>query len=126
MILRLRLFAAGELLLISPAALFMGALVVRSLQPLQYEPANSAEHLVTWYAGRMWTLWVLLLGLPLVSLVSGCAALRYHWNRDPALSHDVEQLLDLTRRRVALFLIAAVTLAAGVILTIVVLHMMAN
>ena len=104
----------------------MGALVVRSLQPLQYELAHSAQHVVMWYAGRMWTLWVLLLGLPLVSLVSGCAALRYHWNRDPALSHDVEQLLDLTRRRVALFLIAAVTLASGVILAIVVLHMMAN
>ena len=38
-----RAIAAMELLLIFPAALFMAALVVRRLQPLQYEPAHAAQ-----------------------------------------------------------------------------------
>jgi hypothetical protein len=35
--------------------------VLRNLQPLQYEPARSAQQLVMWNADRMWTLWFLLL-----------------------------------------------------------------
>ena len=123
---RLRLLAAAELLLISPAALFMSALVVRGLQPLQYELAQSAEHLVMWYAGRMWTLWVLLVGLPLVALVSGCAALLYNWNHDLAFSQGVRQSLGLIRTHLATLFIVAATLAAGSMLAIVVLHMLAN
>src|SRR5262245_37671497 len=37
-----RAVAATELLLVSPATLFMMALFVRNLQPLQYEPARTA------------------------------------------------------------------------------------
>jgi hypothetical protein len=65
---RTRIIAVLELVLIFPAALFMTALMLRNLQPLQYEPARSAQQLVMWYAGRMWTLWVLLLGLPFLYL----------------------------------------------------------
>jgi hypothetical protein len=65
---RTRVIAVMELVLIFPAVLFMTALVLRNFQPLQYEPARSAQQLVMWYAGRMWTLWFLLLGLPLIVL----------------------------------------------------------
>jgi hypothetical protein len=41
-----RAIAATELLLIFPAALFMMALFVRNLQPLQYEPARTAQRIV--------------------------------------------------------------------------------
>ena len=61
----------AQLLLIFPSALFMGALVVRELQPLQNEPAHTAQQLVMWYAARMWTLWVLLIALPFAVLVTG-------------------------------------------------------
>jgi hypothetical protein len=47
-----RFVAVIEVLLLSPAALFMAALVLRNL-PLQYQLAHSAEQLVMWYAGRM-------------------------------------------------------------------------
>ena len=123
---RLRLLATAELLLVSPAVLFMSALIVRVVQPMEYEPAHTAERLVTWYAGRMWTLWVLLLGLPLVALVSGCATLLYGWNHDLAFSQTVKQSLQMIRSHVAMCLIAAATLGAGGILAIVVLHMLAN
>jgi hypothetical protein len=121
---RIRVIAAMELAFIFPAALFMTALVVRNLSPLQYEPALAAQHLVMWYAGRMWTLWVLLLALPFTVLVTGCATLRYNWNREPL--HTARQLLAVIRADLATQFVAGTTLAAGGILTIVVLHMLAN
>ena len=123
---RTRIIAGMELVLIFPAALFMTALALRSLQPLQYEPAHSAQQLVMWYAGRMWTLWVLLLGLPFTVLVSGCAELLQSWNRDFVLPLTARQSPAMVRAHLATLFIAATTLLAGVILAIVVLHVLAN
>ena len=123
---RTRIIAVMELVLIFPAALFMTALALRNLQPLQYEPSHSAQQLVMWYAGRMWTLWVLLLGLPFTVLVSGCAELLHSWNRDIVLPLTARQSLAMVRARLATPFIAATTLLAGVILAIVVLHVLAN
>jgi hypothetical protein len=123
---RTRIIAVLELVLIFPAALFMAALTLRNLPPLQYEPARSAQQLVMWYAGRMWTLWVLLFGLPLVALVSGCAELLRSWNRDIVLLLTSQKSLAMVRAHLAALFIAATTLIAGVILAIVVLHVLAN
>jgi hypothetical protein len=123
---RTRIIAVMELVLIFPATLFMTALALRNLQPFQYEPAHSAQQLVMWYAGRMWTLWVLLLGLPVTVLVTGCAALLHSWNRDIILPLTARQSLAMIRAHLATLFIAATTLIAGVILAIVVLHILAN
>src|SRR5258708_3353458 len=112
-----RSVAATELLLILPAALFMSALAVRTLQPLAGEPARTAERIVTWYAERQWTLWILLIALPLSVLVTGCATL---------IREDVRQTLAAIRAHPATLLVAAATLTAGVFLVIVALHMLAN
>jgi hypothetical protein len=112
-----RAIATTELLLILPATLFMTALVVRTLQPLQNEPARTAERIVTWYAERQWTLWILLIALPLAVLVTGCATL---------IRGDVQETLSAIRAHPAALFIAAATLTAGVFLVIVVLHMLAN
>ena len=109
-----RVIAALELMLISPAALFMTALVVRRLRPLQYEPAHTAQRIVMWYSGQMWTLWVLLLALPFTALVTGCAMLLNRWNRDVELPNNARRSL------------AATSLTAAGILAIVILHMLAN
>lgn len=114
-----RAIAAAQFVLISPAALFMTALFVRSLQPLQYEPARTAQRIVMWYAGRLWTLWVLLFALPLAVLVIGCAALRT-WNRGLQMPHGAWQTQPTAR-----FVIAETFTAAG-ILVVVVLHMLRN
>jgi hypothetical protein len=108
---RARVIAAVELTLIFPAALFMLALVVRTFPPIPSEVRAAAQQVVAWYASRMWTLWVFLLALPVTVLVSGAAVLRYK-NRE--LLHAPRLLLGTT------------TLAAGGILVIVVLHMLAN
>jgi hypothetical protein len=123
---RTRLIAALEFALISPAALFMAALVLRSLQPQQFEPAHSAQQVVMWYAARMWTLWVLLLALPFTVLVTGGGALFSSWRSGTALSQAVRQPLVLVREHLSTLFVAAATLAAAVILVIVVLHMAAN
>jgi hypothetical protein len=112
-----RAIATTELLLILPATLFMTALVVRTLQPLQNEPARTAERIVMWYAERQWTLWILLIALPLAVLVTGCAAL---------MRNNARETLAAIRAHPAALLIAAATLTAGVFLVIVVLHMLAN
>jgi hypothetical protein len=123
---RTRIIAVMGLVLILPAALFMTALALRNLQPLQHEPARSAEQLVMWYAGRMWTLWVLLLGLPFIAVVSGCAELLRRPGRDVVLPVTSRKSLAMVRARLASLFIAATTLIAGVILVIVVLHVLAN
>ncbi len=122
---RTRVIAVMELLLIFPAVLFMTALVLRNLQLLQYEPARSAQQLVMWYAGRIWTLWFLLLGLPLIVLVSGCAELLRSYNRDMVLPLTLQKSLAMVRAHSSYVFIVATTLMAGVILAIVVLHVLA-
>ena len=121
-----RAIAATELLLIFPAALFMTALFVRNLQPQQYEPAHTAQQIVMWYAGRQWTLWVLLIALPFAVLVTGCATLLRSWNDDVELPHAARQTLAAIRAHLATLFVAAATLTAGGVLVIVILHMLAN
>jgi hypothetical protein len=123
---RTRIIALLGLVLILPASLFMTALALRSLQPLQYEPARSAQQLVMWYAGRMWTLWVLLLGLPFIGLVSGCAEILRGGSRDTILPRTSWKLQGKVRARLASRFIATTTMIAGLILAIVVLHVLAN
>jgi hypothetical protein len=116
-----RAIATTEVLLILPAALFIAALVVRTLQPLEGEPARTAERIVMWYADRQWTLWILLIALPLTVLVTGCATLM------PTLKQsDTRQTLAAIGAHPATLLVAAATLTAGVFLVIVALHMLAN
>ncbi|MGC1461869.1 MAG: hypothetical protein WA802_06680 [Terracidiphilus sp.] len=116
--------AAAELLLIFPASLFMSALVVRSLQPLQYEPAHTAQRIVDWYAARVHLgLWVFLIGFPLIVLATGCITLLHAWNSNAELRHAARQALAAARAHLATFFVAAATVAAGVILAIVALHM---
>jgi hypothetical protein len=123
---RMRSIAVLELVLIFPAALFMAALTLRNLTPLEYESAHSAQQLVMWYTGRMWTLWVLLLGLPFFVFVSGCAELLCSWNRDIVLPLTSPDSLAIVRAHWASLVIAATTMLAGGVLVIVVLHVLAN
>src|SRR2546428_14065519 len=95
-----RAIAATELLLIFPAVLFMTALFVRNLQPQQYEPAHTAERIVSWYSLRPHVgLWILLIALPLAGLVIGCATPLRGWNDDVELRHVSRQRVAPTRPR---------------------------
>jgi hypothetical protein len=116
--------ALAHLLLIFAAVLFLVAVITQRL-PLQGEPAFAAQHIVTWYAHRIWTLWILLLALPLSVLISGCISL---WDSSGSI-----QVTSLPEKAVAILhlagskrFVAATTVTAGIIVGIVILHMAAN
>lgn len=119
--------AATELLLILPAALFMTALFVRNLQPPEYEPAHTARQIVTWFAERPRIgLWGLLITLPLAVLVTGCARLLHGWSDEADLRQAARQTLALLDAHLPALLVAGATLAAGGVLAIVALHLLAD
>ena len=120
-----RLTATVELLFIAPAALFMGSLLMRNLLPLD-DARNGPHRIVMWYAGRLWTLWLLLIGLPLTVVLVGCATLASSWTGDRALREAVAHVRAALAPHVATLLIAASTLFAGGVLVIVALHAVAN
>lgn len=122
-----RAIAATELLLIFPAALFMTALFVRNLHPLQYQPAHTAERIVTWYAVRPRIgLWGLLIALPLAVLVTGCGTLLRSWSHEVELRRATRQTLAAISAHLATLLVAGATLTAGGVLAIVALHMLTD
>lgn len=119
-----RAIAAAELVLLFPAALFMTSLFVRQIQPQQFEPAHSANLIVNWYAsGPIWfTLWMLLMAMPLAVLIMGATTLARSWKSDAELRQASRQTLSAIRSHLATFFIAAATLTAGGILMIIALH----
>jgi hypothetical protein len=119
--------ATTELLLIFPAVLFMTALFVRNLQPLQYEPAHTAQQIVDWYAMRpRMGLWVLLIALPLAVLITGCATLVRRWSREVELRQAARHTFATLRLHLATLLVAGATLVAGTVLAIVGLHVLTD
>jgi hypothetical protein len=122
-----RAIAATELLLIFPAALFMTALFVRNVQPLQYEPAHTAQRIVMWYAARPHIgLWGLLIALPMVVLVTGCGTLLRNWSGEVQLRQATLQTLAAIRAHLAALLVAGATLTAGGVLAIVAMHVLTD
>jgi len=115
--------AVMEVLLILPAALFMAALVIRELPLSGLDVA--AQRAVMWYAERQWTLWLLLVTLPLVVLLVGCATLLQGCDAD-RLRTAVRKPLAAISTDVTSIFIAALTFVAAVILAIVGLHILAN
>jgi hypothetical protein len=117
-----RALAVTELVAVAPAALFMASLFLRSIQSQNEEPARTAHRVVTWYADRPWTLWVLLIVPPVIGLMVGLAALRGQWRHDIELQKAVAVL----RRRPATVIVTAATVASAAFLGIVALHMLTN
>jgi hypothetical protein len=107
----MRLVASLQAALIFPAILFLTAVLVGTGDPPQYELARVAHGIVGWYAARIWTLWLLLLLLPLAVLTAGCVALL--GNRDRSVEFPT-------------VFIAGTTFTAVGVLAVVVLHMLAN
>src|SRR5258707_15521635 len=119
-----RTIAATELFLVFPGALFMTALVVRSLQPRQFEPAHSAQRLVDWFSARPHLgLDLFLIALPFAAFVVGCSSLVRGWSRDAEMRRAALATVAAIRAHMAMLLIAGASLAAGGILAIVAVHM---
>lgn len=118
--------AAAQLLLMFPAVLFMSAVVVRNLQLLPEELAPTVQRIVMWYSARQWTLWVLLIALPLAVLITGCLTLLRSWRDDAELRQGTQKTLAVIHAHRLMLFVAAMTLIAAAVLAIVFLHMLAN
>jgi hypothetical protein len=121
-----RTLAAVHLLLISPAALFLVAVIMDQLLPSQKQPALTAQHIVMWYAERVWTLWILLLALPLSALISGCVSLLRDSRGSTQVASVPQKALAALRPAGARTSVAVTTVTAAVIVGIVILHMLAT
>jgi hypothetical protein len=123
----LRSVAALELLFVFPAVLFMTALFARNIQPLQYEPAHTAQRIVDWYAARPHIgLWALLIALPLAVISIGSATLVSEWHRSRELREATIKTVRFIRSQAPSVLIAVATVTAGGILAIVALHVLTD
>jgi hypothetical protein len=116
-----------EILLVFPAILFMAALFARSVQPVQFEPAHTAQQIVDWYAARPHVgLWLLLIALPLLVLGIGLATLVRAWRRDSEFRNGTSQAVALVRSHFPALATAIATAAACGILMIVALHLLTD
>jgi hypothetical protein len=122
-----RSLAAAELLLVFPAALFMTALFVRSIQPQQYEPARTAQRIVDWYAASTHVgLWLLMITLPLVVTIVGSITVARCWRNDEALRQAARNTIINLRAHFATFLTLMATAVAAGILFIVAVHVITD
>jgi hypothetical protein len=122
-----RSIATLELLLVLPATLFMLSLFLRNVQPAPYQPAQTARHLVDWFAARPHIgLQLFLISFPFTALVIGVATTLRTWRRDPNLRHLASTTLATFRSQSSFLLIAASTLLAAAILSIVALHLLTD
>ncbi|MBI3491438.1 MAG: hypothetical protein HY047_06595 [Acidobacteria bacterium] len=123
-----RAVAAAELLLISPAALFMAALLVRNVTPLPKEPAQTAQLIVMWYSHLPvhLGLWGLLIMMPLAVLILGCGTLLYGWTEDGELREAARQTLAAIRAHLAMFVVAAATVTSAGILAFIAVHVLTD
>lgn len=108
-----------ELLLVSPAALFMAALFLREVQPLA-----QTGRLVDWFSHHVILgLYVFLIAMPLAALVVGFAIVLLGWRSDREFRRDTLAIFTIARAQWAALVVAAATLTAGGILAIVALHL---
>lgn len=122
-----RLIATLELLLIFPASVFMCALFLRNVQPASFEPAQTAGHVVDWFAARPRVgLDLFLIALPFSALIVGCATILRAWRHDPQLRVAAMDAIAALRANFSALLIAGATLVAGGILSIVALHVITD
>ena len=112
--------AALAVALLCPAVLFVTALFLRQVLPLDSEPARSAERIVTWYAAHpQLALWVLLLLLPLSAFVLGSAALLRTWGDNPQLrQYTWRALTEIPEHWPAMSIGGATLLSAALVVMI--------
>ena len=117
--------AALALALVCPAVLFVAALFLRQVAPLQSEPARKAQRIVSWYAAHpQLSLWVLLFLLPLSSLVLGTAALLRTWGDNPRLQDVTWRALAAIPAHWPAMSIGGATLLAFAIVVMITAHLL--
>jgi hypothetical protein len=116
---RKRSIAIIELLLVTPASLFMIALFLRDVQPVA-----QTGRLVAWFSHHLILgLYVSLVSMPLTAFVIGCAVVMRSWRSDVKFRYAALKIMTIAHGQLATLLIAVATLMAAGILAIVCMHM---
>lgn len=122
-----RSLATIELLLIFPATLFMLSLFLRNVQPEPYQPAQTARHIVDWFAARQVIgLQLFLMVLPFSALVLGAVTTFRTWRNDAQLRQKAADTFAAVRAHASFLIIAGATVLAGAILSVVALHVLTD
>ncbi len=99
--------------LLAPGALFLAAAVARQLQPIQFQPARTADRIVEAFSALPGPILVAVLVVaPLVALGLAGATLASSWREDASLRVDAWAWFGATRRllRHGVFVICTLTL----------------
>jgi len=116
--------AALALTLVCPAVLFVTALFVRQVIPLQYEPARTADRIVRWYAAHpQLSLWLLLFLMPVSAFVLGTAALLRTWGDNPQLQHYTWRALEEIPEHWPAMSIGGATVLAAALVAMITRHL---
>lgn len=121
---RLPVVALSEWLMVAPATVFLAAAALRLLQPPSYEPARTGWIILPWTTTHIsrFGAGILLIVLPGLACVMGCAALLRAWRRDEGFRHDATAVFEALWRQGVLATLTTATLLAGAILVLVVAH----
>lgn len=99
-----------------PAAIFFAAVIGRSLQPIEHEPARTLDAIVAWFSslGDPGVL-VLLMALPAIGMVLGAGLVVSALREDVALPQDLVALgtAAITVLRRPAFILGLVTVLFG-------------
>jgi hypothetical protein len=116
--------AVWALALVCPALVFVTALFVRQVQPLESEPARTAERIVRWFAAHpQFGLWVALLLFPLSAFILGSAALLRTWADNPQLRDYTSRALWAIPAHWPAVSIGGLTLLSAWVLTMITAHL---
>ena len=117
--------AACALALVCPAVLFVTALFLRQVRPLESKRAQTAERIVAWYAAHpQLALWVLLLLLPLSAFILGSAALLRTWSDNPQLREYAWRALAAIPAHWPAMSVGGATLVSAGLLMMIMTHLM--
>jgi len=117
--------AAWALALVCPALLFLTAVYLRQLRPLESEPSRTAERVIAWFGEHpQFGLWVVLLLFPLSAFVLGSTALLRTWGENPQLRDFTWRALWAIPAHWPAVFIGGATLLAGGVLTMITAHLM--
>lgn len=116
--------AALALGLVCPAVLFVAALLLLQVLPIESEPARRAKRIVSWYAAHpQFALWVLLLLLPISAFILGSAALLRTWGENPRLQDVTWRALAAIPAHWPAMSIGGATVLAAALIAMITAHL---
>ena len=118
--------AVWTLALVAPGVLFVMALLLRQVPPPESQPARTAEEIVRWYAAHpQFSLWVLLLFLPISAFILGSVALLRTWGDNPQLQAFTWRALAAIPAHWPAVSVGGLTLLSAGMLVMITSHLMA-